>query len=154
MKQKKSKTIYTPNQSFHCKRPFGWDEITRSLTFAVNRYNRKEKRKWRKSFFLHRLFCNPVCYKVEVKRAKVPEMEELYQTTNPYRIWIEDTRNKRMHFDLLCVKDSTTNSMFLQDGVKYDHFILICEDTSVRWLDKKNTFLHEIIQFIQPEVSL
>jgi hypothetical protein len=151
MKPKKSKTVYTPNGAFDCKRPLGWSEITKKLTNAVNRYNQAEKKKWEKSFF-RRLFCHPTEYKVEVQSTGDSEMMKLYPETHHHRIWIEDTRNKRMHFDLM-YSDGATNSKFLQDGVKYKRFIIITKDTSVSWLDKKCIFMHKLLPFIDYEVS-
>ena len=153
MKQKQSKVIYTPNESFECKIPLGWDGIVQKLTIATDRYNRKEQRLWKESSFLHRLFSRPNEYKVEVQAAGVPEMMKLYPGTNHHRVWIENTRKKRMHFDLLCRKQSVTNSMFLQDGVKYNRFLLMGKDTSSRWLDKKYKFLYEFMPFIKLEIS-
>jgi hypothetical protein len=138
MKQKKSKVVYTPNKSFDCKRPLGWDEMAKKLTIAVNRYNQQNKNSE---------------YKVEVQAVGDPKMMKLYLETNHHRIWIESTRNKRMHFDLLCSRNSLTNSKFIQDGVKYGHFLLIAKDTSAKWLDKKYEFLYKISPFIQREVA-
>ena len=152
MKQKQSKTIYTPNKSFECKIPLDWNGVIKKLTIAINRYNRSEQRKWENSSFLHRIFTRPANYKVEVQEAADPEMVKIYQETYHHRVWIENTRKKRMHFDVICCKQSVTNSMFLQDGVKYNHFLLMAKDTSVRWLDKKHLFLHDILPFIDLEV--
>lgn len=152
MKQKESKVVYTPNKSFECKIPLGWEGITQKLTIAVSRYNQEELKKWKELSFLHRLFSRPAEYKVNVQAAGVPEMMKLYPGTNHHRVWIENTRKKRMHFDVICCKQSVTNSMFLQDGVKYNHFLLMAKDTSVRWLDKKHLFLHDILPFIDLEV--
>ena len=152
MKQKKSKVVYTPNKSFDCKRPLGWDEMAKKLTNAINRYNQEEKKKWKRSFFL-RLFSHPTEYKVEAQVAGNPETMKLYPETYHHLIWIESTRNKRMHFDLLCSRNSLTNSKFIQDGVKYGHFLLIAKDTSAKWLGKKHEFLYEIFPFIQREVA-
>ena len=151
MKQKKSKTIYTPHESFDCKRPLGWDEITKKLINAVNRYNQEEKKKWEKSFFL-RLFWHPTEYKVEAQATGDSEMMKLYPETYYHRIWIENTRNERMHFDLM-YSDGDTSSKFLQDGVKYNRFTIITKDTSVRWLDKKCIFMYKLLPFIRYEVS-
>ena len=153
MKQKQSKTVYTPNESFECKRPLGWDEISRCLTVAINRYNRMEQKRWKNSSFFVRLFTRPAKYKVETRAVADPEMMKVYQETHHHRIWIENTRKKKMCFNLLCKTDSLRSSMFLQDGVKYKDFLLISEETSVRWTEKKFTFLYEIIQFIDYEVS-
>ena len=153
MKQKQSKTVYTPNESFECKIPLDWDGITKRLTIAVNRYNRREQKKWEKSFFLLRLFTRPAKYKVETRAVADPEMMKVYKETHHHRIWIENTRKKKMCFNLLCKTDSLRSSMFLQDGVKYKNFLLISEETSVRWLEKKYLFLYEIMQFINYEVS-
>ena len=152
MKQKQSKVVYTPNKSFECKIPLDWNGIAKKLTIAINRYNRNEQRKWENYSFLHRLFTHPVNYKVEVQEAADPKMVKIYQEKYHYRVWIENTRKKRMHFDLLCRKESVTNSMFLQNGVKYNHFLLMGKDTSSRWLDKKYKFLYEFMPFINPEV--
>ena len=151
MKQKKSKTIYTPNESFDCKRPLGWDEITKKLINAIYRYNQAEKKRWKKSFFL-RLFWHPTEYKVETQATGNSETMKLYPETYHHRIWIENTHNKRMHFDLMYC-DGATNSKFLQDGVKYRRFIIITKDTSVRWLDKKCIFMYKLLSFINYEVS-
>ena len=153
MKQKQSKVIYTPNKSFECKIPLGWDGIAKKLNIAVNRYNQHKQRKWEESSLIHRLFFRPAKYKVEIQASGVPEMMKLYPETNHHRIWIESTREKRMHFDLLCRKESVANSMFLQNGVKYNHFLLMGKDSSPRWTDKKYKFLYEFIPFINPEVS-
>jgi hypothetical protein len=152
MEQKQSKTIYTPNESFECKIPLDWDGITKRLTIAVNRYNRREQKKWEKSFFLLRLFTRPAKYKVEIRVVADPEMMKVYKETHHHRIWIENTRNKRMHFDLM-YSDGATNSKFLQDGVKYKRFIIITKDTSVSWLDKKCIFMYKLLPFINYEVS-
>lgn len=137
MRKKEPKVVYTPNKFFDCKRPLGWDEIVRYLTIAVDSYNREKRAN----------------YKVEAQAVGDPKIVEIYKTMNHHKIWIEDTLNKRMHFSLLCKKNSDTNSFALQDGVKYNRFILISEDTSIKWLDKKNDFLHEFIPFIRREVS-
>lgn len=153
MKQKESKVVYTPNKSFECKIPLGWEGIIQKLTIAVSRYNQEELKKWKELSFLHRLFSRPAEYKVNVQAAGVPEMMKLYPGTNHHRVWIENTHKRRMHFDVICCKRSITNSMFLQDGVKYNRFLLMAKDTSSRWLDKKYKFLYEFIPFIKPEVS-
>lgn len=152
MKQK-TKTIYTPNKSFECKVPLDWDNVARNLTMAVNRYNKVKRKEWQKASIIRRIFTRPATYRVVTESAGVSEMMKLYPGTNHHQIWIENVRNKRMHFDLLCWKQSFTNSKFLQDGVKYSCFLLISEDTSIRWLDKKHTFLYELLPFIQYEVS-
>ena len=149
--KKKSKTIYTPHESFDCKRPLGWDEITKKLINAVYRYNQAEKKKWEKSFFL-RIFSHPAEYKVEVQATGDSETMKIYPETNHHRIWIENIRNKRMHFDLM-YSDGATSSKFLQDGVKYKRFIIITEDTAVRWLDRKCIFMYKLLPFINCEVS-
>ena len=153
MKQKKSKVIYTPNWSFSSKIPMEWNDIARRLTIAIDEFNRRELMRWEKSPFIVRILSRPAKYKVEVEAAGVPEMMKLYPGTNHHRIWIENTRKKRMHFDILCRKQLLTNSKFLQDGVKYDHFLLMAKDTPTRWLDKKYLFLYKVIHFIQREVS-
>lgn len=153
MKQKQQKVIYTPNLSFSSKLPLGWNDMAKRLTIAIDKFNRMELIKWKKSPFIVRVFSRPAKYKVEAEAAGVPEMMKLYPETNHHRIWIENTRKKRMHFDILCRKQLLTNSMFLQDGGKYEHFLLITRDTSTRWLDKKYLFLHKVIHFIQCEVS-
>jgi hypothetical protein len=89
---------------------------------------------------------------VEVQATGDPEMMKLYPETYHHRIWIENTRNERMHFDLMC-SNGATSSKFLQDGVKYKHFIIITKDSSVRWLDKKCIFMYKFLPFINYEVS-
>jgi hypothetical protein len=74
--KKKSKTIYTPHESFDCKRPLGWDEITKKLINAIYRYNQAEKKRWEKSFFL-RLFWHPTEYKVEAQATGNSETMKL-----------------------------------------------------------------------------
>ena len=151
MKQKQSKTVYTPNESFECKRPLGWDEISRCLTVAINRYNRMEQKRWKNSSFFVRLFTRPAKYKVETRAVADPEMMKLYPETYHHRIWIENIRNERMHFDLM-YSDGATSSKFLQDGVKFRRFTIITKDTSVRWLDKKCIFMYKLLPFIRYEV--
>ena len=157
MKQKRSKRVYTPNELIDCKRPLGWDEISKKLINAINRYNKQEEKKWEKSSFLHRLFWHPTKYEVGVEavgdtETGNPVAINQYSGTHHHRIWIENTRSKRMHFDLLC-SDGVMNSKFLQDGVKYKRFILITRDTSVSWLDKKCILMYKILPFINYEVS-
>ena len=153
MKQKKSEVIYTPNWLFSTKMPLGWNDMAKRLTIAIDKFNRRELVKWKESPFIVRIFSRPAKYKVAVEATGIPEMMKLYPETNHHRIWIENTRKKRMHFDILCRKQLLTNSMFLQNGVKYDHFLLMTKDTSTRWLNKKYLFLHKVIHFIQREVS-
>ena len=150
MKQKQSKTVYTPNESFDCKRPLGWNEITKKLISAVQRYNQAEKKKWEKFFFL-RIFWHPNEYKVEAQATGNSETMKLNPETYHHQIWIENIHNKRMHFDIM-YSNGATNSKFLQDGVKYKRFIIITEDTSVHWLDKKHIFMYKFLPFINYEV--
>ena len=146
----KQKTVYTPNWSFDCKRPLGWDEITKELINAVHRYNQAEKKKWEKNFFL-RMFWHPNEYKVETQATGNSETIKLNPETYHHQIWIENIHNKRMHFDIM-YSNGATNSKFLQDGVKYKHFIIITEDTSAHWLDKKHIFMYKFLPFINYEV--
>ena len=152
MKQKRSKRVYTPNELINCKRPLGWDEISKKLINAINRYNKQEEKRWEKSSFLRRLFWHPTEYKVEAQATGNYEIKKLYPETYHHRIWIENTRNERMHFDLM-YSDGATSSKFLQDGVKYRRFTIITKDTSVRWLDKKCIFMYKLLPFIRYEVS-
>ena len=97
------------------------------------------------------MFWHPNEYKVETQATGNSETMKLNPETYHHQIWIENIHNKRMHFDIM-YSNGATNSKFLQDGVKYKHFIIITEDTSVHWLNKKHIFMYKFLPFINYEV--
>lgn len=145
MKQKKSKKNHTKTVGFHLQSPLKWAGIVDYLNGVIKNFNERERKKWKKAPFFRRLFHHPTQYKVEV-RAENPKKSE-YQGLHYYRIWIEE-RKKRLHFDVLCVKDSITSDIYFQDGVKYHKLALVSKDSRALWFEKKVTYMYDILEFI------
>ncbi len=133
MKHKQSKSVCNTFKAFDCRRPLRWDEVAMYLEKAIKRFNQEDG-----SLIPDQ--CDTK-FKVRVQSIGVPEMEKIYCMTNHHQIWIEDAQDEMIHFNLLCGKPSSTNSMFLQNGVKYNHFILIGNNASICYLDKIINYL-------------
>lgn len=144
MKQKKPKTN---TAGFRLQTPLKWDGIVDFLNYILKNFNERELKRWKNVSFFRRLFHHPIQYKVEV-RSENPKTKDEYQGLHYHRIWIEDKRNKRIHFDVLCVKDDHSKDIYFQDGVKYHKLALRTRDSSTLWFVKKDTYMYGILEFI------
>lgn len=147
MKQKKSKMTRTNTVGFHLQTPLKLAGIFDYLNVIIKSFNEREQRRWKNVSFFRRLFHHPTQYKVEV-RAENPKVKNDYQGLHHYRIWIEDTRSRRIHFDVLYVQDSITSDIYFLDGVKYHKLALRNRDSSKLWFLKKDTRMYEILEYI------